>query len=60
MSEQAAKATEVLYDLTKDDVDSLFTIVSGLVTVNLFTLLVQLLILGVLLVVVFVIALRRF
>lgn len=55
-----SQAAETAYHLTQQDVDGLFTLVSGLVSVNVFSLLAQLLVLGVLLVVVFVIALRRF
>lgn len=53
-------AADTSYHLAQSDVDGLFTLVSGLVSVNLFMLLAQLLTLGAVLVVVFVIALRRF
>ena len=57
----AAETTaETVYHYTQADVEGVFTLLSGLVSVNLFMLLAQLLTLGVLLVVVFVIALRRF
>ena len=53
-------AQEAVYHLTQQDVDSVLTMASGLVSVGVFSLLVQLLTLGVLLVIVFTIALRRF
>lgn len=53
-------AQDVVYHLTLTDVDSAFTLLSGMVTVQMFSLLAQLLTLGAVLVVVFVIALRRF
>lgn len=60
-SAAAADAAEQLYyHLTQQDVDSLFTLVSGAVTVELFSLLALLLILGVLMVVVFSMTIRRF
>ena len=64
MSETSANAAEVvndaIYHLTQSDVDSVYTFMSGMVTIQMFTLLAQLLMLGVLLMVVFVIAVRRF
>lgn len=47
------------YHLQQVDVEGLFTLVSGLVSVELFSLVAQLVTLGVVLVVVFVVALRR-
>ena len=52
-------AQDAYYHLTQADVDSLFEMLSGMVTVEIFTLLSLLLILGVLLVVVFVTTMRR-
>lgn len=54
------QAADIAYEITKSDVDGAFTLLSGLVSVNVFMLLAQLLTLGVLLVVVFVIGIRRF
>lgn len=54
------EAADIGYSITQADVDGAFTLLSGLVTVNEFMLLAQLMTLGMLLVVVFVIALRRF
>lgn len=48
------------YSITQADVENVFTLLSGLVSVNVFMLLAQLMTLGALLVVVFVIALRKF
>ena len=53
-------AQEVYYHLSQQDVDGIFTLASGLVTVEVFSLLASLLILGVLLVLVFVVGIRRF
>lgn len=53
-------AQEVVYHITQSDVDNAFTLLTGLVTLQWFSLLAQLITLGVVLVVVFVIALRRF
>ena len=52
--------TETVYHISQADVDGLFTLVTGLVTLQWFSLLAQLILLGAVLVVVFVIALRRF
>lgn len=57
-SEEAAQ--EVYYHLQQADVESVFTLMSGMVSVQLFSLLAQLLLLGAVLVVVFVVAMRRF
>jgi|GEM_PF-2059607 len=53
-------AADLGYSITQADVENAFTLLSGLVSVNLFMLLAQLLTLGALLVVVFVICIRRF
>lgn len=53
-------AQDAVYHIQQSDVDGLFTLVSGLVSVQVFSLLAQLLTLGVVLVVVFVVCLRRF
>lgn len=50
---------DAAYHLQQSDVDGLFTLVSGLVSVQMFSLVAQLLTLGVVLVVVLVVALRR-
>lgn len=47
------------YQLSQADVDSLFTAITGQTTILWFSLLAQLILIGVLLVVVFVVALRR-
>ena len=60
-SAQAAQTVEeAIYHISQADVDSAFTLMSGLVSLQMFSLLAQLLTVGVLLVVVFSIALRRF
>ena len=59
-SAAASAAQEIYYHLQQSDVDSIFTLMSGMVTVQMFSLLAQLLTLGAVLVVVFVIAIRRF
>lgn len=56
----ADAAQEVYYHLQQADVDHIMQLASGLVTVQLFTLLACLLCLGVLLLMVFVVAIRRF
>ena len=60
-SSAAAQAVEeAIYHLQQTDVDAVFTLLSGLVTLEMFSLLAQLLLLGVVLAVVFVVAIRRF
>lgn len=54
------EAADMGYSITQADVENAFTLLSGLVSVNVFMLLVQLMTLGALLAVVFVIAIRRF
>lgn len=60
MSAAAETAQEVVYHVTQADVESVFTFMSGMVTLQWFSLLAQLITLGAVLVVVFVIAMRRF
>lgn len=50
---------EAAYHIQQADVDGAFTLLSGIATINTYSLLLQVITLGVLLVVVFVIALRR-
>lgn len=56
----ADAAQDAYYHLQQVDVDHIMQLASGLVTVQVFTLLACLLCLGVLLVMVFVTAIRRF
>lgn len=50
---------EPIYYLNQGDVDNVYTLLSGMVSVQSFTLLVQLIAVGVMLALVFVVALRR-
>ena len=49
----------VINSITHEDIEGLYTLESGIVTVLMFSLLAQLLTLGAVLVVVFVVAIRR-
>lgn len=60
LSSAAAEAVEsAAWHLQKADVDALQTMLAGVLSVQWFTLLAQLITVGVLLVIVFVIAVRR-
>lgn len=56
----AEVAEDAYYHLTQMDVDAVFTFMSGVVSVQMFTLLAQLLTLGAVLTVVFLVAMRRY
>lgn len=59
-AEQTSEAIEVAaYHLQQSDVDGLFTAITGLTTLQWFSLLAQLVTIGVVLVVIIVIAIRR-